>query len=92
MNWPYPYPNTTFIIPLYFDTFIHTQRRNVSDASVDKNYVASSGLYQSTNHSGNKLAKIMMIHSHLRHLGRIIYVIPILVLQSPLQPHHYFPY
>ena len=53
-NWPYPYPNTTFSMPPRFDTSIQTQRNIAYDASVGENYVASSGLYQSTNHHGNR--------------------------------------
>ena len=52
-NWPYPSPNTNFIIPPCFDVYIQTQRKSSSDAYEDENYVASSGLDQSTNHCGN---------------------------------------
>ena len=51
--WPYPSPNTTFIIPKCPDTSIHTQLRSAYNASVGSYDVALSGLDQITNHHGN---------------------------------------
>ena len=51
--WPYLSPNTTFIMPTFFDRYIQTQRNNAHDASVGGNDVASSGLDQSINHRVN---------------------------------------
>ena len=51
------YSNTTFVIRPYFVTSIQTQRNTASDASAGENYVASSELYQSTNHRGNTNGK-----------------------------------
>ena len=52
-NWPYPSPNTIFVIPPHFDSYIKTQLNSASDASVVANDVASAGLDESTNHHGN---------------------------------------
>ena len=53
-KWPYPSPNTTFVIPPLFDPSIKTKHNSASDDSVGANDVAPDGLYQSTNHNGNK--------------------------------------
>ena len=52
-NWPYPPPNTTFVIPQFYDTYIKNQHKSASIASVYSHYLESSGLDQSTNHHGN---------------------------------------
>ena len=36
-TWPYPSPNTNFIIPPHFDTSIQTKRNSDYDASVGEN-------------------------------------------------------
>ena len=36
-TWPYPSPNTNFIIPPNFDTSIQTKRNSDYDASVGEN-------------------------------------------------------
>ena len=53
-NWPYPSPNTPFFITQHYYTYIQTQINSAYDDSVGAHYVASSGLYQSTNHHGNR--------------------------------------
>ena len=35
---------------------------------------------------------IMMIHSHLKHLGKIIALLPVLVIQSPKGSHQIHPH
>ena len=35
-----------------------------------------------------RMAKIMMIHNHMRHLGKLFDVLPLLVIQSSPQPYH----
>ena len=39
-----------------------------------------------------RMSKLMMIHSHLRHLGKIIAVLPLLVIHPPQQTHHIHPH
>ena len=52
-NWPYPSLNTTFFIPPCFDTSIQTQFNSAYNASMGEIDVASSRIYQSTNHHAN---------------------------------------
>ena len=82
-NWPYPYPNTNFSIPTCSDTTIKNQLNNDYGVSVGENYVSSAGLDQITHHHGNTDLKIIMILSHLRHLGKIVAVLNFLVIQPP---------
>ena len=39
-----------------------------------------------------RMLNIIMICGHLRHLGKIISVIPVFVIQSPQQTHHVHPH
>ena len=55
--WPYPSPNTNFVILSCFDTYIQTQRNSADDASVGANDVAPYVLDQSINHYGNMEGK-----------------------------------
>ena len=41
-NWPYPSPNTTFVILKHPYTFIQTQRTSYCDASLGAHALASS--------------------------------------------------
>ena len=50
---PYPYPNTTSIIPACFDNSIQTQLNSASGASVGSSYVSSSELDQINDHRDN---------------------------------------
>ena len=50
---PYPYPNTTFVIPKFSGTSIHTQINSSSCDSMGEHDLAYARLYQSTNHHGN---------------------------------------
>ena len=43
-NWPYPFPNTTFVITPYLNTSIQPQRNIASDASAGANDEVSAGL------------------------------------------------
>ena len=90
-NLTYWSPNTTFVIPPYFDMYIQKQCNSAYDAYVGANDLASYRLDQSTKHHGNMEGKIMMIHSYMRHLGNIIDVIPLLVIQLSPQQHRNHP-
>ena len=52
-NWTYGYPNTNFVIPPCYDTYIQTQLNIFSDSYVDANYVSSCGLDQNIYHNVN---------------------------------------
>ena len=52
-NWPYPLPNTPFVMLQNFETCIKTQHTSAYDAYVGAHALAYSGLDQSTNHHGN---------------------------------------
>ena len=52
-NWPYPSPNTTFVITEYHDASIKNQRNSVSDSSLRSHEISAAVLDQSTNHHGN---------------------------------------
>ena len=54
--------NTNVVLPPYFDTSIHTQRNNASDALLGTNDVASELTIVVI-----QIARRMMIHSHMRH-------------------------
>ena len=56
-NWPYPLPNTTFVIPQHSDNSIQTQHSSDSDASVGAHDLSSAGLDKITNHNGNTYVK-----------------------------------
>ena len=91
-NWPYSSPNTTFIIPPCFDTYIQTQRNSASYASVGLNDVSSSGLDQCTNHRGNKYGKDNDDSQSYETPRGKDSVFPLLVIQSPPQPNHNHPH
>ena len=52
-NWPYPYPDTTFVLPQPPDTSIKTQFTSDSDVSVGAHTLSSPVSYQSTIPHGN---------------------------------------
>ena len=52
-NWPYPSPNTTFVILKHPYTFIQTQRTSYCDASLGAHALASSVSDQITIHHVN---------------------------------------
>ena len=91
-NWPYPSPNTTFVIPPRFYIYI---KPNVTVLMVPLwvkmmyNYLDQ---IKAPNIMVIWMAKIMTIHSYMRHLKKIIAILPLLVIQSPPQPHHDCPH
>ena len=52
-SWPYPSPNTTFVVPPCSDTSIQNQDKSDYDASMGENDVACARLHRNTNHDGN---------------------------------------
>ena len=52
-DWPYTYPNNTFLITTHFDNYVQTQHNSASEISTGTNDVSSAGLYQINNHHGN---------------------------------------
>ena len=52
-NYPYPSPNTTFVITPSFYTYIQTQCSSDYVAYAGANYESLAGLYRSTNHNIN---------------------------------------
>lgn len=90
-NWPYPYPDTTFVLPQPPDTSIKTQFTSDSDVSVGAHTLSSPVSYQSTIPHGNNDVNNNDDALSFETPRKKVAVIPVLIKQSLQQPHQIHP-
>ena len=90
-NWSYPSPNTTFVLPEHPESSIQTQLTRACDYYVGSHSLASAVSYQRISITLIPTSTIIIVNSNLELLGKIIAVLPLLVIQSPKLTHQINP-
>ena len=90
-SWSHPSPNTTFVLPQHPEPSIQTQLTRACDYYVGSHSLASAVSYQRISIMLMPASTIMMVNSNLELLGKIIAVLPLLVIQPPKLTHQIDP-